>query len=261
MKGIDPAASNSFGIKKPGKDTDERLFSGEDLQKIAENLLSNADIKWGGFGRAPKFPQTFSISYLLRHYHFTGDKPSFDQALISIDKMVKGGIYDQLGGGFARYSTDERWLAPHFEKMLYDNALLLGVLSEAYQLTGNELYARVIAETAGFIKREMTCPEGGFYSALDADSEGVEGKFYVWGKEEIEAILGEDALLFNEVYNVSEPGNWEHTNILWLPNDLGICANRLQMEENTLLQKLAACKDKLMEARNKRIRPLLDDKI
>ena len=107
----------------------------------------------------------------------------------------------------------------------------------------------------------MTCPEGGFYSALDADSEGVEGKFYVWGKEEIEAILGEDALLFNEVYNVSEPGNWEHTNILWLPNDLGICANRLQMEENTLLQKLAACKDKLMEARNKRIRPLLDDKI
>jgi uncharacterized protein YyaL (SSP411 family) len=128
--------------------------------------------------------------------------------------MIEGGIYDQLGGGFARYSTDTEWLAPHFEKMLYDNALLVGVMAEAWQLTRNGIYARAIRETLAFIEREMTSEEHGFYSALDADSEGVEGKFYTWSKEEIDSILGEKAALFCEFYDVSDAGNWEHTNIL-----------------------------------------------
>src|SRR4030095_636965 len=146
---------------------------------------------------------TFVIHYLLRHYHFTNHEPSLKQTLLSLDKMIQGGIYDQLGGGFARYSTDEKWLAPHFEKMLYDNALLISVLAEAYQLTTNELYAHAIKETIHFVQEELSSPDGGFYSALDADSEGIEGKYYVWSKGEIENLLKADADIFCKVYNVS----------------------------------------------------------
>jgi uncharacterized protein YyaL (SSP411 family) len=172
------------------------LFSDEQLQTIAGNILANADKEWGGFGKAPKFPQSFSIQYLLRHYHFTNDETALQQALLSLDKMIDGGIYDQLGGGFARYSTDAEWLAPHFEKMLYDNALLVSVLSEAYQITHKPHYANTIRHTLAFIEREMLSDENGFYSALDADSEGVEGKFYTWSKTEIDELLGEDAGFF-----------------------------------------------------------------
>lgn len=253
--------ANSFGMSKPENDKNNSFFTKDDLDLIAKNLLQSADKEWGGFGRAPKFPQTFSIQYLLRHYHFTKDEAALQQALLSLDKMIQGGIYDHLGGGFARYSTDAEWLAPHFEKMLYDNALLVGVLAEAYQLTGKQKYAAIIKETLGFVDRELTSPEGGFYSALDADSEGVEGKYYVWSKAEIDIILGEDAHIFSNVYNISDKGNWEHTNILWLPETIEICAGKLKIDEILLREKLEKCRDKLFFERQKRIRPGLDDKI
>ncbi|MES2372299.1 MAG: thioredoxin domain-containing protein [Bacteroidota bacterium] len=250
--------ANSFGIQKPGETV---LFSDEQLQTIAGNILVNADKEWGGFGQAPKFPQSFSIQYLLRHYHFANDEIALQQALLSLDKMIDGGIYDQLGGGFARYSTDAEWLAPHFEKMLYDNALLVSVLSEAYQITYQPQYANTIRHTLAFIEREMLSNENGFYSALDADSEGVEGKFYTWSKNEIEELLGEDAPVFSSFYDVTENGNWEHTNILRVTKPLETFAEENNIPVNELQQKFSACREKLMEYRSKRIRPLLDDKI
>ena len=253
--------SNSFGITKPNNAEKPSIFTQENLELIAENILKQADTKWGGFGNAPKFPQTFSIQYLLRHYHFTNNETALQQALLSIDKMIYGGIYDQLGGGFARYSTDNKWLAPHFEKMLYDNALLLGVLADAYQITHHKLYAETIAQTIGFIEREMHSSEGGFYSALDADSEGVEGKFYVWDKVEIDDLLKNDAALFCEYYDVTEHGNWEHTNILWVKEPLQDFAERKAIEVNDLKAILDRCNNILMAHRNTRIRPQLDDKI
>ena len=209
------AAANAFGSQSADEQEQEKLFAAASLAEIASNILKNADTEWGGFGNAPKFPQTFSIQFLLRHHHFTNDPASLAQALLSLDKMIAGGIYDQLGGGFARYSTDIRWQAPHFEKMLYDNALLVGVLSEAYQLTGNDEYKKVIFQTINFIDRELTSDELGLFSALDADSEGIEGKFYTWEKKEIDDLLGTDAAIFSDYYQVSALGNWEHTNILW----------------------------------------------
>jgi uncharacterized protein YyaL (SSP411 family) len=193
---------------------DTNVFSWQQAHLINQNILKQADRKWGGFGNAPKFPQTFTIKYLLRYYHYTKNEDALKQACLSLDKMIYGGIYDQIGGGFARYSTDTEWLAPHFEKMLYDNALIISALCDAYQLTHNKLYKDAVEQTITFIKRELMNEEGGFYSALDADSEGEEGKFYVWSYAEIKEILGNDAALFSEFYNVSEQGNWEHKNIL-----------------------------------------------
>ena len=254
-------SSNSFGMQKPKTGEGASLFSDEQLQTISTNLLANADTEWGGFGKAPKFPQSFSIQYLLRHYHFTKDETALKQALLSIDKMIDGGMYDQLGGGFARYSTDNEWLAPHFEKMLYDNALLISVISEAYQITLNPKYATTIRHTLAFIEREMLSDEKGFYSALDADSEGVEGKFYTWSQQEIMHLLGDDAAIFSAFYDVTEQGNWEHTNILWVTNPIETFAPANGFKVPALEKKLEACRQKLMQYRSKRIRPLLDDKI
>ncbi len=251
-------SSNTFGMQPPGE---ANLFSDKELQTIADNILANADTVWGGFGKAPKFPQSFCIQYLLRHYHFTRQDAALQQALLSLDKMILGGIYDQLGGGFARYSTDAEWLAPHFEKMLYDNALLVSVMSEAYQLTRNPLYARAIRETLQFIEREMTSDENGFFSALDADSEGVEGKFYTWSKDEISTILGHDAPIFCDFYDVTENGNWEHTNILRITKPLEQFATDSGVDARALECQLEVSREKLMDARSLRIRPLLDDKI
>ncbi|MCA9846283.1 MAG: thioredoxin domain-containing protein, partial [Dehalococcoidia bacterium] len=185
---------------------------------MADNIYSalkqQADARHGGFGGAPKFPAAMSLRYLLDYHFFTGDPEALAHVELSLKKMIMGGIYDQLGGGFARYSTTSDWLVPHFEKMLYDNALLVGLMADAYRLKPDPLYREAIEETLAFVEREMTSPEGGFYSALDADSEGVEGKFYVWTKQEIDAILGEEAPLFNAYYGVSEAGNWEGATIL-----------------------------------------------
>lgn len=253
--------ANDFGIRSPQEEEKARLFSKDNLQQIATALLANADTEWGGFGQAPKFPQSFAIQYLLRHAHFTGNNEALEQALRSIDKMIDGGIYDQLGGGFARYSTDKQWLAPHFEKMLYDNALLLNLLAEACQLTGKKRYADVIRHTMEFITRELLAPNGGFYSALDADSEGVEGKFYTWSFAEITALLGDDAPLFCDLYDVTPNGNWEHTNILWIPQPPEAVAEAHEISLEQLQQKIPVWRKILMTERAKRIRPALDDKI
>jgi len=239
----------------------EELFTAGQCESMHQQILAQADKVWGGFGRAPKFPGTFTIQYLLRYYHYFKEDGALQQALLSLDKMLQGGIYDQLGGGFARYSTDEKWLAPHFEKMLYDNALLVDVLSEAYQLTGSKVYAQTIRETLAFVTREMTSPEGGFYAALDADSEGVEGKFYTWSLEEVEEVLGEQAALFCAYYDVTAEGNWEEQNILWIQQPLAAFAAERGLEEAALEATLADSRAKLLAVRAGRIRPGLDDKI
>jgi uncharacterized protein YyaL (SSP411 family) len=254
--------ANSFGQEfLEGIQHDGESFSTHHLNLIFDNIMQTADAEWGGFGRAPKFPQTLTIEWLFRYNHFTGRKEALDQALLSLDKMIHGGIYDQLGGGFARYSTDKEWLVPHFEKMLYDNALLITVLSEAYQITKRQLYADTIRETIGFVRRELMDQNGGFYSALDADSEGVEGKFYVWSRNEIGELLKEDADLFCRFYDVTDKGNWEHTNILRVLMPLEKFAVSNRMDPLVLEAKLRACRELLFAERKKRARPLLDDKV
>jgi uncharacterized protein YyaL (SSP411 family) len=274
--------ADAFGIGDAERAADSP-FRPDTLHTIYEKLMEIADRREGGFGPAPKFPQTFSIQYLLHFYYYTREKAALDQACLSLDKMIRGGIYDQLGGGFARYSTDNEWLAPHFEKMLYDNALLVIVLSEAYQLTGSALYREAIGQTMEFIDRELSNGEGGFYAALDADSEGEEGKYYVWDKAEIESVLGEDAELFCKYYGVTDRGNWEGKNILVRkgfgngadPADPGIVTdgsgNREmgpKIAEHERLEKDADARERLgkarlllLEYRGRRVRPALDDKI
>lgn len=251
--------SNSFGLQKPG--ADEQLFTHENLERAFEAVIKSADKQWGGFGRAPKFPQTFTIQFLLRYHYVSGNKEALQQALLSLDKMIDGGIYDQVGGGFARYSTDAEWLVPHFEKMLYDNALLVSVLSEAYQLTKKEKYREVINETIAFVEREMMHPGKGFYAALDADSEGVEGKFYVWRYEQVNPLLGKDAALFCAYYDISPAGNWEGTNILWVKESAEKFAENSNVSINELNNIIEKSKSILLAERSKRVRPSLDDKI
>jgi uncharacterized protein YyaL (SSP411 family) len=257
--------SNSFGTNPVNLHIPrEERFTASQLEQAFQAIMGQADKTWGGFGRAPKFPQTFTIQFLLNHYYLTGKKEALDQAVLSLDKMILGGIYDHLGGGFARYSTDTEWLAPHFEKMLYDNALLVLVLCDAYQITGNERYARTIRETLGFVQNELMSKEFGFYSALDADSEGVEGKFYTWSIDEIREIGSEGdreiAELFCSVYDITPQGNWEHVNIprlLEWPEEQ-VAGGRLQVAD---LERLEQFKAKLLAIRSKRVRPGLDDKI
>ncbi len=251
--------------------TGEQVFNQEDVQMMQDQLMKTADHKNGGFGAAPKFPQTFSIRFLLQHYYYTGDQKSLDQACLSLDKMIYGGIYDQLAGGFARYSTDEEWLAPHFEKMLYDNALIIIALSEAFQMTPKPSYSRAIRETMDFIQNELYSKKGAFYSALDADSEGEEGKYYTWTKNEISDVLGSDVDEFCSFYDVSERGNWEGKNILRIKNPKIVFFNEkdpklsemavkgLELSEND--PKLFDWKRRMLERRSARVRPRLDDKI
>ena len=191
------------------------VFNTSYLENVFYALRERFDRVEGGFGGAPKFPSTMSIQFLMDYHFYTKNEEALAHAELSLIKMIQGGIYDQIGGGFARYATDREWLIPHFEKMLYDNALLITTLSDAYKLTKKDIYSETIEETLTFILRDMTAPDGGFYSAYDADSEGVEGKFYVWKKAEIETILGADAPLFCAFYDVSEEGNWEESSILW----------------------------------------------
>ena len=230
----------------------EVLASKEEIALMANRLLQNADTQWGGFGVAPKFPQTFSIQVLFRNYYLNQDQASVVHGIRSLDKMIQGGIFDHLGGGFSRYSTDVQWQAPHFEKMLYDNALLLTVLAEAYQLTKKDNYKMVMEATIQFLDRELANEAGGYFAALDADSEGVEGKFYTWTYEEIKAQV--DPSVFEDFcrhYQITAAGNWEHTNILWTQNT----------EEGGNALNFEKARKKLFAARAKKIRPALDYKI
>jgi uncharacterized protein YyaL (SSP411 family) len=232
-----------------GGDVDPALFD-----RIAERLLREVDPLNGGIGTAPKFPQCGIFELLWRAWRRTRQTPYRDAVLRTLTTICQGGIYDHLGGGFARYSVDARWLAPHFEKMLYDNAELVDLLTLVWQEVGDPLYAQRVAETIGWLEREMLTGGGGFASSLDADSEHEEGKFYVWAAADIDAVLGDDAALFKEVYDVTPAGNWEGHNIL----------NRLHHPapmDNKTEAVLARCREKLFAARAPRIRPGLDDKV
>lgn len=237
-------------------------FSKEDIISAFHNLASKFDLQKGGMSRAPKFPMPSNWLFVLRYYHAFGDKRALEQLNLTLRQMAFGGIYDQLGGGFARYSVDAEWFAPHFEKMLYDNGQLLSLYSEAYSLTGDKEYLQVIDETISFTQRELMSEEGGFYSALDADSEGEEGKFYVWKKDEIDFILKDDSALFCQYYYVKEGGNWEHhNNILFRKEAEEEFALKSGLDMEALKSRMAALRSKLFEARSKRIRPGLDNKI
>ena len=241
--------------------TGQKLTS-EILDSAASNTLVNYDAENGGFGRAPKFPPSMALTFLLRSYLRTGKKQLLEVVEKTLTKMARGGVYDQLGGGFHRYSVDAFWLVPHFEKMLYDNALLSRVYLDAYLLTGNSLYRRITEETLDYVTREMTSPEGGFYSTLDADSEGHEGKYYIWTSREVEAILGEaDADLFNEYYGVSPEGNFEDRSILNVPREATLVAKLCRVPEERLRQAIDRGRKLLFEAREKRVKPGRDDKI
>lgn len=231
------------------------------LETLFNRMREQFDRAEGGFGGAPKFPSTMAIRFLLHYHYFTGQPEALEHAVFSLDKMIRGGIYDQIGGGFARYATDREWLVPHFEKMLYDNALLVSVLAEAYKLTGKELYREAIGETLAYVEREMTSPEGAFYSAQDADSEGEEGKFYVWDKSEIDELLGEKADVFGRFYGVSESGNWEGKNILRRPATYEEFATRYDLDLATLKKELLTGRRKMFLRRSQRVWPGLDHKI
>ena len=224
-------------------------------------LGSRFDPREGGFGGAPKFPPSMSIDFLLRYHHRTGDEHALQMATLTLDKMAYGGMYDQAGGGFHRYSTDERWLVPHFEKMLYDNALLARAYLDAYRSTGRPLYKRIAEETLDFVVREMRDPSGAFYSTQDADSEGVEGKFYVWDLEEFRDIVGADADLLAKYFDVTEHGNFEGRNILNISRPPELFSKLESVPLEDLEARAKAAKKKLYAAREKRVKPGRDEKI
>lgn len=226
-----------------------------DLKAMFEKLASRFDTTWGGMDKAPKFVMPSVWRFLLQYHYITKEKKALDQITLTLDKIAAGGIYDQIGGGFARYSVDPYWFAPHFEKMLYDNAQLLSLYSEAYAVSPKETYKAVVYETFNWLMREMTHAEGGFYSALDADSEGVEGKYYVWKREDIDAVLGENAGLISEYYRVTNDGNWEHGNNILMRD------SSKQFPDPSFNVALSEAKQKLLAVREKRVRPGLDDKI
>ena len=231
------------------------------LDEAAINLIQLGDPINGGFGSAPKFPNSANLSFLLRYSKLSGISKFKEFVLKTLKKMATGGIFDQLGGGFHRYSTDSRWLVPHFEKMLYDNALIPVVYSEAYQITKDPFYKDVVTKTLNYVLHEMTSSEGGFYSSQDADSEGVEGKYYVWNKKEITEILGDDAEIFCLYYDVTDGGNFEGTTILCNNLSLSSVAFKFGKTEEEVRKILLSGAQKLLEVRSKRVRPGLDDKI
>ena len=233
----------------------------EVMHNAYSQLATQFDHLNGGFGNAPKFPQPMTPEFLLRYYRHGFNVRALEMVEHTLQKMAYGGIYDQVGGGFHRYSTDAYWLVPHFEKMLYDNALLARLYLHAWQITGNPLYRRITEETLDYVLREMTDPAGGFYSAQDADSEGVEGKFFVWTPDELRPLLGDDADLIMGYYGVTDRGNFEGSNILNIPRPPDEFADQRGISEDSLFDAIARARSTLLEVRERRIHPLLDDKV
>jgi uncharacterized protein YyaL (SSP411 family) len=233
------------------------------LDEAAVGLLQISDPMYGGFGHAPKFPNPSNLLFMLCYYDISGLSRFKDFVMFTADKMTAGGIHDHIGGGFARYSTDQKWLIPHFEKMLYDNALLTKMYADLYQISKNEGYLYVIERTLDYIIREMTSPEGGFYSAQDADSEGEEGKFYVWSKNEIVNALGDQTIgdIFCEYYGVTQGGNFEGKNILNIRTSLNDLAQKYGRQPDMIERIIKDASNRLFEIREKRVKPGRDDKI
>lgn len=259
----------SHALVNSSKFWGDEILSSEILDQAFNELTKRFDPENGGFGKSPKFPSPHNLTFLLRYWK----KNKNEQALLMVDKTMRnmrlGGIYDHLGFGFHRYSTDQKWLVPHFEKMLYDQALLVIAYTEAYQATKNELYKNTVKEILEYVIRDMKSPEGGFYSAEDADSEGEEGKFYLWTLEELRNILKEDADIFFDIYNCEAEGNWIDsmhgkkvgTNILHLQTTLKEYCSKNDLSFSTLEIKIAQAQKQLLEVRNKRIHPHKDDKV
>lgn len=255
-------------IVKGLKQLDEFVIKGADemnksiLDEAAVNLLQSADTVNGGFGSAPKFPNPVLLSFMLRYYKLSNISKFKDFVFLTLNKMSEGGIYDHIGGGFHRYATDSRWLIPHFEKMLYDNALLSIVYAEAYQLTRDGRYARIVRETLDYVIREMRSEKGGFYSTQDADSEGVEGKYYTFTKDEIYRLLDEkDAKIISLYYGVTEEGNFEGRNILHINSSKEKIAKELALSIDTIDKRIERARKILLEARKERVKPARDEKI
>jgi len=260
---VDTADESAEPSAEPPTRRSSALQPGLELLRNADAVLTRSfDPQFGGFGSAPKFPHPLELRLLLRSWRRTGEGRLLSMVTTTLDRMAAGGIYDHLGGGFHRYSTDARWLVPHFEKMLYDNASLAVAYLEGWQATHNEQYARVVRQTLDYVLREMTSPEGGFYSTEDADSEGQEGKFYLWTPAEVSAVLGrQPAQAFCHVYDVSEPGNFEGRNILNRCKTPAQSAAILGRSEEELEAELATSRQRLLEARSARVRPGRDDKV
>jgi uncharacterized protein len=232
------------------------------LSRAAAELKQHFDPTWGGFGSSPKFPDTGAIALLLRQHAHTGGQDLLEMATATLDRMALGGIHDQIGGGFHRYAVDARWLTPHFEKMLYDNALLAKTYLEAWQATGKNLYRQVAADTLDYVLRDMIDACGGFHASQDADSEGHEGTYYLWRPDEIDAVLGaEDGRFFCQFYGVSKQGNFEARNILHVPQDPAKFARRHDLSEQQLHDRLTPLRRRVLAARSERIPPGKDDKI
>ncbi|MDQ3447671.1 MAG: thioredoxin domain-containing protein [Chloroflexota bacterium] len=257
VQAIDASAGGAAGVSAtsaPGADP------GWSMDAAAAELERGFDMANGGWGRAPKFPQSMSIEFLLRHHVRSGDMGSLAVARRSLDRMAAGGIHDHLGGGFARYATDPAWLVPHFEKMLYDNAQLARVYLHAWQLTGETLYRDVALTTLDYMRHNLTTPDGAFASSEDADTEGVEGATYVWRATEIRDILAEDVPLFAAAYGVTDEGNWEGVTILQRVRTDGELAERFGLRQEEVAATLAEGRDRLLERRRSRPQPSLDQK-
>ncbi len=253
------------------------MMQGSHSDELDKNIFEKAfaefrerfDSEYGGFGSAPKFPSPHNLSFLVRYYKSYKDEDALMMAAKTLDEMRQGGIYDHIGFGFHRYSTDRQWLVPHFEKMLYDQALLTISYVEMYQATGKEIYKQTAEEILEYVLRDMTSPEGGFYSAEDADSEGEEGKFYLWTKDEFERTAGTDSGLLAGIFNVKPDGNYsdplnegnEPGNILHLKNSLTELSTEAGLSEEELKKKINEASKKLFKIREKRVHPYKDDKI
>jgi len=248
------------------KETDRKTAGSIDpgiLEKAAQALLGQFDPQWGGFGNAPKFPHAMDLRVLLRHWQRSGSETSLAAVTRTLDRMADGGIFDQLGGAFHRYSTDEKWLIPHFEKMLYDNALLVPVYLEARLATGEERYADVVRRTCDWVLREMITPEGGFASTQDADSEGEEGLFFSWTPDELEDVLGQPHCVWAAAwFDVTDAGNFEHgRSALWRPRSPQQVADELHVDVDELTRAMESARAKLFERRSQRVAPDTDDKV